>query len=66
VSRKDFIALAEVLAAELSIRRDQPEAEDAVRCVILSTADVCKRSNSNFKRDKFYQACGLDANGSLR
>ncbi len=65
MSRKHFRALAEIFAGELSVNRDNVETCRAIRCVILSTADLCKQSNSDFNRARFYLASGLDASGQL-
>jgi hypothetical protein len=64
MSRKHFIALAEIYAAELSIVGTVAEAY-TVRNLILSTADMCKRANTSFKRERFYAACGLDEAGQI-
>jgi len=54
MSRKHFKALAEAIA---KIQDDQQRAELAE-----SVADVCKGSNPNFDRNRFYQACGVKGN----
>jgi hypothetical protein len=74
MTKKDYIALAKVLKLQLD---SQLNAEcisqywvanrdgqvTAIENIVKHIADVCSEDNSNFKRDTFYKACGLDSYG---
>lgn len=62
MSRRDYVAFAEVIAAEVTLAKhaDQPEVIAALRNLTLSLADVLKRDNSRFDRDRFYAAAGIE------
>jgi hypothetical protein len=74
MTKKDYIAIARVMKLQLD---SQLNAEcitqywvanrdgqvTAIECMIKYIADMCTEDNSNFKRDTFYKACGLDVYG---
>jgi hypothetical protein len=60
MSRKDYREFAEIISAEISVRRDTPAAVEAVKSIAYSMADVFKRDNSRFDRERFYTACGIE------
>lgn len=61
-SRKDYVALAEVIAGEVACANTN-ERVRACSNIARSMADVFKRDNSRFDRARFYAACGLDETG---
>lgn len=69
MSRKDYRAIADVIAGEVATA---PTTDDArrqatlrtLRNVMLSTADVMARDNARFNRARFYTACGFESDGS--
>lgn len=63
MSRKHYVEVARVIDAELSINRDNAAVVTAVENLTLSLADLFKRDNSAFDRQRFYTACGLNAMG---
>jgi hypothetical protein len=58
MSRKHYRQFAEILAAELALATDDGERR-LVRDITFSLADVFKRDNSNFDRQRFYRAVGI-------
>jgi hypothetical protein len=72
VSRKDYRAAAEVIRDEVERaercgngRVEQLQLE-AVARVARGLADLFKRDNARFDRQRFYAACGLDEQGRVR
>jgi hypothetical protein len=63
MSRKDFEAIAAVLAGDMAC--STPAERWRVQCITLSLADVCAKSNPRFDRERFYVAAGLDKHGAL-
>lgn len=61
MSRKHYTEVAEILAAEIAVNRDNMSVTLAIRNVALSLADMFKRDNGNFDRQRFYAACGIEA-----
>lgn len=64
MTRKDYVKFAAMLAGEMAIAQDKvgtkrEVAVDAVRCIILMTADIFAQDNPRFDRQRFYEACGL-------
>lgn len=59
MSRKDYVAFAEVIALEIKANIPATKAEQAVIDVAKSMADVFKRDNPNFDRARFLTACGI-------
>ena len=55
MSRKDFIAIADVLAGQWAVETSR-EAKLCVWTTTLSMADMCARGNERFDREKFYAA----------
>lgn len=64
MTRKHFTEIANVLAGDLATAKISERHK--VRCITLSLADVCAKSNPNFDRSKFYIAAGLDSEGFLK
>jgi hypothetical protein len=60
MTRRDYRAIAGVIAGEVALARDQSPVLDVLRNVTRSVADVCAQDNCRFKRDTFYRACGFD------
>jgi hypothetical protein len=58
MSRKHYTAVADILAAELSIETHSAS-QRAVSNVARSLADVFASDNPNFDRSRFYTAVGL-------
>lgn len=58
MSRRDFVALAAVLAAEAAKARTEAE-RDLVRRIAERIADVCRSSSERFDRGRFLHACGV-------
>jgi hypothetical protein len=70
MSRKHYVEVAGILAAERAMAREKtkgPEAAEgwavleATRNLTLSLADMFKRDNGGFQREKFYDAAGVSA-----
>lgn len=59
MTRKNYIEIAELVKADLSINRDNPAAQLAVRNFAMSLTDVLKRDNPRFDRQRFYDASGI-------
>lgn len=67
MSRKDYRAFAEIIAAERSMARHQlanggNDGEVKLRTtrnIAFSMADVFARDNARFDRERFYEACGI-------
>lgn len=59
VTRKHFQALADMVneARQPFRKLDQ----ETVRAMAEGIANVCKRDNPGFKRERFLRACGYDA-----
>lgn len=58
MTRKDFEAIAEILAAERAVQQSIP-AKVAVSGVAYSLADYFARANPRFDRQRFYVAAGV-------
>lgn len=63
MSRKDYEALAAVIAGEVSCATNAEKRRTASN-IARSMADVFARGNSRFKREIFYAACGLTETGA--
>lgn len=59
MSRKDYVAIAEVLSGDLATAANPGEAFK-VTGIAKSLADVFKRDNPNFDRQRFYAAVGFN------
>jgi hypothetical protein len=59
MTRHHYRLIAEVLAAEYAVRKDQPAAAEAIRCAALGLADRLLKDNPRFSRARFYAAIGL-------
>jgi hypothetical protein len=57
MTRKHYIEFAALFAGDLATCSTESE-KIKVRGIIYSFADICKRDNSNFDRERFYAACG--------
>jgi hypothetical protein len=64
MSRKHYIEIADVIAGEAATCDDRKR--DILRLVMLSLADLCKRDNPNFDRERFYAACTIDPHAEQR
>lgn len=58
MTRKHYRQFAEILAADLAVAATDAERR-VVRNIALSLADVLKRDNSRFDRQRFYDAVGI-------
>ncbi len=58
MSRKHYVAVASVLAADRAIARTDGERR-VIDNIARSLADVFKRDNGRFDRQRFYVACGI-------
>lgn len=56
MTRKDFVALAEILSQDVAPYLIRAQYEDVVEEFIV----FCRRSNSNFDASRFRSACGLE------
>jgi hypothetical protein len=63
MTRKDYIALAEVIAGEVATGNMWQKMTSSN--IARSMADVFKRDNERFNRETFYKACGLGPTGGL-
>ena len=59
MSRKHYIATAEVLAIERKQATTDGERQ-AIDNIARGLADVFKRDNGRFDRERFYYACGAE------
>jgi hypothetical protein len=65
MSRKHYRKIAATFAAEVTMIRHLSDSDAkrsaaySVRNLILSLADVLRADNDRFRRDAFYEACGL-------
>jgi hypothetical protein len=55
MTRKDYVAVAEILNSFQDLIADQFTFED----LVIEFADFFSADNPNFKMDKFTHACGL-------
>lgn len=55
MSRKDFVKFAASIRELLEVSGNEP----MVRRFAETVAQVCQESNSNFNRQRFFDACGL-------
>jgi hypothetical protein len=58
MTKKHYRQIAEILAADLAIAATDAERR-VVANITRSLADVLKRDNSNFDRQRFYAAVGI-------
>ncbi len=58
MSRKHYIAVAAILAGERALATTDAERRN-VDNIARSLADVFKRDNGRFDRQRFYDACGM-------
>lgn len=70
MTRKDYVKFAAMLAGELALAKSRCGILAVADClrvkgIILSIADLFAQDNSRFDRERFYVACGLNADGSL-
>ena len=61
MSRKDYTAFAAIIAGEISLaaHANDSHAVLALTNLTRSMADVMKRDNTSFNRDRFYVAAGI-------
>jgi hypothetical protein len=64
MSRKDYVAMAEVIKREIDAATNTRQAR-SISNIARGMADTFKRDNSRFDRVRFYHACGLDDNGNM-
>lgn len=57
MTRKDYIAVSNIISAEKSVNRDNPDVLLTLINVTHSLADVMASDNPNFDRERFYAAC---------
>jgi hypothetical protein len=60
MTRKHYVEVAAILAGERAVYASKPDAVRVLDNVTHSLADVFKRDNSRFDRQRFYDAAGLD------
>lgn len=58
MTKKHFTEVANMLAGELATATSYPE-RLVIRNITLSLADIYKRENPNFDRERFYAAVGF-------
>lgn len=63
MSKKHYIAVAEIFAGDLKANYNNEQAFLAVRNVCLSMAQLFQRENERFDRATFFKACGLTPDG---
>lgn len=65
MSRKDYEAIAAIIAGDIASKRDacNVDVEDVLRNVARSMADHFARDNARFDRQRFYAACGIGRTG---
>lgn len=59
MTRKDYVAVSNLVKAEKSVNRDNPGIVRALDNLAMSLADVMARDNERFDRGRFYTACGI-------
>lgn len=62
-TQRHFEAIAEVINAELNTEQSQV-GKRAVRNTAIRLAGLFRQHNERFNREKFYAACGLNAEGN--
>jgi len=65
MTRKNYRSVAEGIKHVLD-SDENPIFKRAVAATTRSLAEEFKRDNSNFRYDKFYEACGLDSFGEVK
>lgn len=65
MSRKDYESLAAVINGERACAGGNKDRLRTASNIARSMADVFKRDNSRFDRERFYAACGLDSTGGF-
>lgn len=70
MSRKHYREFAESIKREVDyVETLTPARRNAAGAVVVSLAhniaSTCKRDNSSFRYDTFFEACGLDGYGNL-
>lgn len=65
MSRKDYVALAAVIAGEVASAAGNKDKLRTSSNIARSMADVFKRDNPRFDRERFYVACRLDSTGGF-
>ena len=58
MTKKHFVEIAAILAGDLATAANDGE-RNKVRGIALSMADMFKRVNPNFDRERFYAAVGI-------
>lgn len=58
MTRKHYIKVAGILAGDLASSANEGE-RNKVKGIALSLADMFKQDNSNFDRQRFYDAVGI-------
>ncbi len=63
-SRKDYVAFAEIIAAEIAVSRCmEPEQgkvkQETAKSIASAMADMFATDNSRFDRARFLAACGI-------
>lgn len=59
MSRKHFVAVAAILAGERALATTAAERR-SIDNIARLLADVFKRDNGRFDRQRFYDACGVE------
>lgn len=59
MTRKHYVAVAAILAGERALATTD-EQRRMTDNIARSIADVFKRDNGRFDRERFYAACGMD------
>lgn len=60
MTRKDYVAFAQLITEASDAENNSQEAEAAVRTLARRIADVFAADNSRFDRARFLKACGLE------
>lgn len=61
MTKRNFEAIAAIIAGDMSVYRDNPAKREAVRCLALSLCQYFRSQNPNFHQVKFLTACGFTA-----
>lgn len=64
MSRKDYIAIAEIIAGDYATCGTSEE-RYKVRGVVFSLAHFFRKDNEQFNCERFYNACGIPRYGKL-
>jgi hypothetical protein len=61
MTRKHYQMVAEILHGDYAVHTHSPVAQNVVRGITLSLADVFAQDNPRFDRQRFYAAVGIVA-----